>query len=194
MVPSTFTLNREFNAFHLGKFIKTNVLTDFPDKYVILVFYPYDFTIVCPTEINALVDLCNKGVDDDIVVLLVSGDSVYSHKAWTEVPRDKKGIEGCNLIMIGDYEKELAQYFGVCTSIEKCGDKTSGKTETTNNSTLLSNPSRSTVILNKKMEVIHSSFYKAEIGRNTSEMFRIVAADKEFEKSGEMCECNWKSQ
>lgn len=177
--PITFNLNYEFSAFHKGIIKKVNLLKDFPNKYIILIFYPYDFTFVCPTEINTLSDKIDKYPDTEIIV--ASCDSVYSHQHWETVARSERGINGCKLIMLSDYERILGRYLDI---FEKIEDDKGNLVE--------SNHARCTFILDGNFNVIHFSYYKKEMGRNTDELLRIIQMNKEIEKNGQNCFCDWK--
>lgn len=201
--PSKYDLDHSFPAFKKDTHSEVNLLTDFPDKYILLVFYPFDFTTVCPTEINTLNSKKCEFKNTEIV--LVSGDSVYSHEAWTKVQKDNKGIEGCELTMIGDYEKVLSSYFGLCEQVTVKSSRNLSSSGSVQNSFVSdssgkfdqnfnSHPARATVILDEQRNVIHLSYYRAEIGRNTDEMLRIIKANEHFEKNGSMCLCDWKEE
>src|SRR5258707_4705206 len=69
-------------------------LSDYKGKWVVLVFYPLDFTFVCPTELTAFSDRYDEFRAIGAEIVGVSIDSVYSHRAWLQTPRDKGGVEG----------------------------------------------------------------------------------------------------
>ena len=68
-------------------------LSDYRGRWVVLVFYPLDFTFVCPTELTASSDRYEEVEGIGAEVLGISTDSVFSHRAWLQTPRDKNGIE-----------------------------------------------------------------------------------------------------
>ena len=72
-------------------------LADYKGRWVVLLFYPLDFTFVCPTELTAFSDRYEEfqGIGADIIG--VSTDSVFSHRAWIKTPRDKGGVEGSEI-------------------------------------------------------------------------------------------------
>ena len=74
-----------------GQF-KTVSLSDYEGKYVVLFFWPLDFTFVCPTEIIAFSDRAKEFADLGVEILGVSIDSQFTHLAWTQTPRNKGGI------------------------------------------------------------------------------------------------------
>ena len=87
-------------------------LDDYKGQYVILFFYPLDFTFVCPTELHAfqerLADLNRLGA----TVLACSIDSQYSHRAWLDTPREKGGIKGVEYGLIADVGTRIARNYG----------------------------------------------------------------------------------
>lgn len=94
-------------------------LADYAGKWLILFFYPLDFTPVCPTEIrgfNARLDEFKKLHAE---VLAVSTDSVYSHKAWLTTPPEKNGLGPINFPLASDATKQAAREYGVL--IEEMG-------------------------------------------------------------------------
>ena len=69
-------------------------LEDYLGKYVVLFFYPLDFTFVCPTELHAFQEKLNEFEKLNTIVLGCSVDSQFSHKAWLSTPKEKGGIQG----------------------------------------------------------------------------------------------------
>jgi alkyl hydroperoxide reductase subunit AhpC len=80
---------------------------------LIFFFYPLDFTFVCPTEILALSDRLDEFAELDTEVLGASTDSVHSHFAWLNTPRDKNGIAGTDYPLVADFTKEVSRAYGV---------------------------------------------------------------------------------
>src|SRR5260370_36280250 len=96
------------------KSLKENVkLSDYNGKWLVLLFYPLDFTFVCPTELTTFSDRYEdfEGVGADIIG--VSTDSVFSHRAWIQTPRDKGGVEGLKYPLAADATKTVARDYGV---------------------------------------------------------------------------------
>jgi alkyl hydroperoxide reductase subunit AhpC len=81
-------------------------LADYRGKWLVLLFYPLDFTFVCPTELTAFSDRYDEFEGIGAEVIGVSTDSVYSHRAWLQTPRDKSGVEGLNYPLAADITKE----------------------------------------------------------------------------------------
>ena len=88
-------------------------LSDYKGKWLVLLFYPLDFTFVCPTELTTFSDKYEdfEGIGAD--VLGVSTDSVYSHRAWLQTPRDKSGVEGLKYPLASDITKLVSRDYGV---------------------------------------------------------------------------------
>lgn len=88
-------------------------LSDYKGKWLVLLFYPLDFTFVCPTELTTFSDRYDdfEGIGAD--VLGVSTDSVYSHRAWLQTSRDKGGVEGLKYPLASDVTKSVSRDYGV---------------------------------------------------------------------------------
>lgn len=94
-------------------------LSDYAGKWLVMFFYPMDFTFVCPTEIRGF----NAHLDEfkklNAEVLAVSTDSVYCHKAWLTTPPEKNGLGPINFPLASDITKQVAREYGVL--IEEMG-------------------------------------------------------------------------
>jgi len=97
----------------INKQIKKISLSDFDGKYKILFFYPLDFTFVCPTELHAFQALLPEFEKRNVQLLGVSVDSVYSHLAWLNTPKEKGGIAGISYPLLSDINKTIAKEYGV---------------------------------------------------------------------------------
>jgi peroxiredoxin (alkyl hydroperoxide reductase subunit C) len=155
-------------AYHNGEFKKV-ALKDLRGKWVVLFFYPLDFTFVCPTEILAFSDHVNdfKGMDAEVVTC--STDSVHSHRAWANTPRAKNGVEGVKIPMLEDTAHKLARDYGVL--IEDRGIALRGLFIIDPNGIL-------------QYQVVHA----LNIGRSVSETLRVLQALQ----SGGLCPAEWK--
>jgi len=148
-------------------------LSQFKGKnYVMLFFYPLDFTFVCPTELHAfqseLVWFEQRGVQ----VLGCSVDSEHSHFAWLNTPKEKGGIKGVTYPLLADMKKEIAQDYDV---LEESGVTFRGL-----------------FLVDKEGIVRHQLVNDLPLGRNIQEAKRIVEALQFHEKNGEVCPANWK--
>ncbi|XP_044518532.1 thioredoxin-dependent peroxide reductase, mitochondrial isoform X3 [Gracilinanus agilis] len=88
-------------------------LDDFKGKYLVLFFYPLDFTFVCPTEIVAFSDKANEFHDVNCEVVAVSVDSQFSHLAWINTPRKSGGLGHMNIALLSDLTKQISRDYGV---------------------------------------------------------------------------------
>ena len=92
-----------------GQFKEINLSDYKGDKYVILYFYPLDFTFVCPTEIIAFNDKIKEFEKRNAVVLGVSVDSQFTHLAWINTPRKQGGLGGVDYPLVSDLTKKIAR-------------------------------------------------------------------------------------
>src|SRR4051794_35324033 len=100
---ATAVVNEEF---------KTIKLSDYKGKYVVLFFYPLDFTFVCPTEIIEFSDRADDFRKVGCEVLGASIDSKFSHLAWVQTPRNKGGLGNMNIPLIADLSRQLSKDYG----------------------------------------------------------------------------------
>lgn len=155
----------------IGKEFKKIKLSDYKGKWVVLFFYPLDFTFVCPTEIveyDAKLDEFKKvGAE----VLGVSIDSTFSHLAWKNTARKDGGIGDIKYPLISDITKSIARDYGV----------------------LLDDgiALRGTFIIDPKGIIRQATVNDLPVGRNIDEAIRLVKAFQFAEKHGEVCPANW---
>lgn len=147
----------------------TASLKDYRGKWLILFFYPLDFTFVCPTEIIALSDRYDEIKELGAEVLGVSTDSVHSHRAWLNTPRSKNGIEGVKYPLAADMTKEVARSYGVL--IEEEGIALRGL-----------------FIIDPEGVLQYSVVHNKNIGRSVDETLRVLEALQ----SGGLCAADWK--
>merc|ERR1711973_1026279 len=88
-------------------------LEDYKGKYVILFFYPLDFTFVCPTEIIAFSDRADEFRKIGAEVVAASVDSHFTHLAWTKTPRKEGGLGKMNIPLVSDLTKSISRDYGV---------------------------------------------------------------------------------
>lgn len=144
-------------------------LSDYNGKWLVLFFYPLDFTFVCPTEITALSDRFEEFEEIGAEVLGVSTDSVFSHMAWMNQPRDAHGLGGINYPLASDLTKEVARDYGVL--IEEDGIALRGL-----------------FIIDPNGVLQYSVVNSLNIGRSTDETLRILQALQ----TGGLCPSDWK--
>ncbi|MBI5681755.1 MAG: peroxiredoxin [Deltaproteobacteria bacterium] len=148
-------------------------LSDYKGKYVVLFFYPLDFTFVCPTEIIAFSDSLKAFKERNAEVIGVSVDSHFSHFAWREVPREKGGIGAIEYPLVSDLDKSICRDYGVL--LEKPGIALRGL-----------------FVIDKEGIVRHITINDLPLGRNVEEALRIIEGLQFNEKYGEVCPANWK--
>jgi len=157
----------------IGKDFKTIELKDYLGKYVVLFFYPLDFTFVCPTEIIAFNEALEEFQRRNSVVLGVSVDSKFAHLSWKNTARSEGGIGDIRFPLIADLTKQIARDYDVL--IEELGYAARG---------LFVIDADGIV---KQITVNHPDF-----GRNVDEVLRIIDAVQYAEEHGEVCPVNWK--
>ncbi|OQS54878.1 Thioredoxin [Ecytonucleospora hepatopenaei] len=164
-----------FSVYYEGKF-QNLPLKNIKEQYVVFVFYPLDFTFVCPTELIEISKRAEHFKKANAFVLFISSDSVHSHKAWSKMPVENGGVGVLNYPMVSDKCGVLANIFGVY-------DKEQGQVM------------RATVFYDKKSEKLRfMSVNDDMIGRSTDEMLRLLDACDFVDKNGQICPCNFKAK
>ncbi|MCL4109381.1 UNVERIFIED_CONTAM: hypothetical protein GTU68_033206 [Idotea baltica] len=141
-------------------------------KYVVLFFYPKDFTFVCPTELHAFEAKRAEFEKRDTQLIAVSTDSEFSHWAWLNTPKGKGGIEGIQYPLVADLDKTISTNYGVLAG----GDPVAY---------------RGLFLIDKTGKVRHQLVNDMPLGRNVDEALRMVDALQHFEDKGEVCPANW---
>jgi peroxiredoxin (alkyl hydroperoxide reductase subunit C) len=154
-----------------GSFAKLS-LSQFKGKYVLLFFYPLDFTYVCPTEIIAFSERAKEFNDLGVEVIGVSVDSHFSHLAWRNIPRDQGGIGPIQYSLVADLDKQISRNYDVLV-----GDAVA---------------LRGLFLIDKDGVVRHQVVNDLPLGRSVDEALRMVQALQFFEKNGEVCPADWK--
>ena len=157
----------------IGGEFKQIKLSDYQGKkYIILFFYPLDFTFVCPTEIIAFSDRIKDFEKRGAQVLGVSIDSQYTHLAWKNTPRNAGGLGDIQYPLIADLNKSISRSYGVL--LEEAGVALRGL-----------------FLIDKDGIVRHQLVNDLPLGRNVDEAIRLLDALQFFEKHGEVCPANW---
>ena len=162
----------EADAVVNGEFKKVR-LSSYRGKYVVLFFYPLDFTFVCPTELVAFNDEVAEFTKRGAQLLGVSVDSKYSHLAWTQTPLKQGGVGNLAYPLISDLNKTIAKDYGVLLD---------------DNSVAL----RGLFLIDKDGIIRHALVNDLPLGRSVDEVVRLLDALQHFEKHGEVCPANWK--
>ncbi len=152
---------------------KTIKLSDYRGKYVVLFFYPLDFTFVCPTEIvafsNAFAEFSEIGTE----ILGVSVDSEFSHLAWIQTERKEGGVGDLNYPLVSDIKKEICNAYNVL-------DPEAGVAL------------RGLFIIDKEGVIQHSTVNNLSFGRSVDEVLRTLKAIQYVQTNpGEVCPVDW---
>jgi peroxiredoxin (alkyl hydroperoxide reductase subunit C) len=163
----------ELQGYFNGQFIKYK-LSGYRGKWVILLFYPLDFTYVCPTEVLNFSSWAKEFDKLDCQIFGISVDSVYVHKAWVDTKREDGGLGGgLNFPLLSDLGKATAQEYGILAG---------------NDGVAL----RGLFLINPEGIVMHATINNLSVGRSTREALRVLNAFQ-FVSSheGHVCPADW---
>jgi len=155
------------------------------EKYIILFFYPADFTFVCPTEILEFQNYLAEFEKRDAVVLGCSVDSQFSHWKWLNTPKNDGGIEGVKYPLLVDQKLTIATNYGVLAG--QFGYSEDGEYLFKGEPVAY----RATFIIDKQGVVRHETINDLGLGRNVKETLRTLDALIHLEKYGEVCPAGW---
>jgi peroxiredoxin (alkyl hydroperoxide reductase subunit C) len=144
-------------------------LSDYQGKWVVLLFYPLDFTFVCPTELTTFSDRYDDFEGINAEVIGVSTDSVYSHRAWLQTARDKGGVEGLRYPLASDITGSVARDYGVL--IEDKGIALRGL-----------------FVIDPEGILRYKVVHDLNIGRSAEETLRVIQALQ----TGGLCQAEWR--
>jgi peroxiredoxin (alkyl hydroperoxide reductase subunit C) len=146
-------------------------LSEYKGKYVLLFFWPLDFTFVCPTEIIAFSDRASEFEKLGVQILGVSIDSHFTHLAWRNTPRNQGGIGNIAYPLVADMNKQISRDYDVLLDAGIA--------------------LRGLFLIDKDGVVRHQVVNDLPLGRSVDEALRMVRALQHFEKNGEVCPANW---
>ena len=146
-------------------------LSQYKGKYVLLFFYPLDFTFVCPTEIIAFSDAAEKFEAAGVQLMSCSIDSHFTHLAWRNTPRNEGGLGDIQYPMVADLNKKISADYGVLLDAGIA--------------------LRGLFLIDKEGVVRHAVINDLPLGRSVDEALRMVEALQYFEENGEVCPANW---
>jgi peroxiredoxin (alkyl hydroperoxide reductase subunit C) len=144
-------------------------LEDYRGKWLVFFFWPFDFTFVCPTEITAFSDHYEEFLDLDCEIVGASVDSIYTHKAWTQSPREQNGIGPVKFPLVSDFSKETAAAYGVL-------DDATGAAH------------RGLFIVDPEGILRYQVVTDMNVGRSVDETLRVLQALQ----AGGLCPADWK--
>lgn len=148
-------------------------LSDFKGKYILIFFYPLDFTFVCPTELHAFNDRLEEFRLRNVEIIAVSVDSHFSHYAWLNTPKTQGGIAGVMYPIVSDLTKTISSSYDVL--VEGAGIAYRGL-----------------FLIDTDFIVRHQLINDLPLGRSVDEALRMVDALQSFKECGEVCPANWR--
>jgi len=140
-------------------------------KWTLLLFYPLDFTFVCPTEIIAFSDAHSRFREIGVEIYGVSVDSVFSHLAWTETDRKQGGVGDIEYPLLADINKKVAESYGILTEAGVA--------------------LRGLFLIDDEGIVQHATINNLAVGRSVDETLRLVQAFQHTREVGEACPAGW---
>ena len=146
-------------------------LSDLRGKYVLLFFYPLNFTFVCPSEILAFNKAAKQFEDSNCQIVAVSIDSHFSHLAWKNTPVNEGGIGNISYPLVSDLNKSISRDYGVLLDAGIA--------------------LRGLFLIDREGIIRHQVVNDLPLGRNVNEALRILHALQFTEKHGEVCPANW---
>ncbi|TWC31334.1 peroxiredoxin (alkyl hydroperoxide reductase subunit C) [Pseudomonas sp. SJZ079] len=155
-----------------GSIVDDFNLAELRGKYVVLFFWPLDFTFVCPSEIIAHSNRMDKFRELGVEVVGVSIDSQFTHYAWRNTPVEKGGIGEVAFTMVADVKHEITRAYGI---------------EHEDGVAL-----RATFLIDKSGVVQHQVVNNLPLGREVDEVIRLVEALQFTEEHGEVCPAGWR--
>ena len=151
---------------------KEVTLSQYRGKYVVLFFYPLDFTFVCPTEITAFSDRYSDFSSKNTEVLGVAVDSQFSHLAWIQTPRNQGGLGDINYPLVADLKKEISTAYNVLDDAEGVA-------------------LRGLFIIDPDGVIMHATINNLPVGRNVDETLRVLQAFQYVQSTpDEVCPAN----
>jgi len=155
-----------------GEF-KDIALKDYKGKYLVLFFYPLDFTFVCPTEIIAFSDRVEEFRKIGCEVVAASTDSHFSHLAWVNTPRKQGGLGNMKIPLLADKTCDIAKRYGVLKEDEGIAF-------------------RGLFIIDHNQNLRQITINDLPVGRSVDETLRLIQAFKFTDEFGEVCPAGWK--
>ncbi|MDX1565088.1 MAG: peroxiredoxin [Phycisphaeraceae bacterium] len=146
-------------------------LEDFKGKWLVVFFYPLDFTFVCPTEILAFSDRIKEFKEAGAEVVGVSIDSKFTHLAWCNTPRAEGGIADLAYPLLADLNKTMSADYNVLTDVGVA--------------------LRGLFIIDPEGVVQHATINNLSVGRNVDETLRVLRAFQFTAEHGEVCPADW---
>ncbi len=141
-------------------------------KWLVLFFYPLDFTFVCPTEIIAFSDAADRFNKLGAKIAGISVDSHFTHLAWVNTPRKDGGLGELKFPLVSDLDKSIARAYDVLLDAGIA--------------------LRGLFLIDPKGVIRHATVNDLPVGRSVDEVIRVIEAFQFVEEHGEVCPANWK--
>ena len=162
-------------------------LSDYEGKYVVLFFYPLDFTFVCPSELIAFDHRIKEFEARGVQVIGCSVDSHFSHAAWRNTAVNDGGIGPVAYPLVADLTKTIAADYDVLMENEAVLDEDGDMIHLLGGTIAL----RGSFLIDKAGVVQHQVVNNLPLGRNVDEMLRMIDALQFTEEHGEVCPAGW---
>lgn len=154
-------------------------------KYIVLFFYPKDFTFVCPTELHAFQEKLEEFKKLDVEVIAVSTDTEQSHWGWLQMSKDDGGIQGVTYPVVADTNKTISANYDVLMGEYYYDEEDRLQAD----GELVAY--RGLFLIDKDGIVRHQVVNDDPLGRNVDEAMRYVKGWQFFEEKGQVCPANW---
>ncbi len=163
----------ELEGYFKGEFKKFR-LSNYRGKWVILLFYPLDFTFVCPTEVLNFSATADKFIKLNCQIFGISVDSTFVHKAWVETKREDGGLGGSlNYPLLSDLNKVAARDYGILMESEGVA-------------------LRGLFLISPEGVIMHSTINSLSVGRSVNEAMRVLKAFQFVSiNAGLVCPADW---
>lgn len=168
-----------------GTIVEDFTLEQFRGKYVVLFFYPKDFTFVCPTELHAFQERLEDFKARNVEVVAVSTDTEQSHWGWLQMEKKNGGIKGITYPIVADTNKTISYNYDVLAGNWYWDDNEEMQAQ----GDLVAY--RGLFLIDKEGVVRHQLVNDLPLGRNVEEALRVVDALQFNEENGEVCPANW---
>ena len=163
-----------------GKIVTNEKISDFNSNFKnehnqwhLLVFYPLDFTFVCPTELIGFSNNNTKFEKLNTTVIGISCDSEFTHHAWLQTPKKAGGIKDLKIPLFSDLSQEVTKKYGAYLDKDN-------------------HPCRATFLIDPHGKIRHYSMNDPPVGRNFNELLRLIEGYQFTDKNGVVCPLNWK--
>ena len=163
----------ELEGYYNGQFRKYK-LSDYRKKWVILLFYPLDFTFVCPTEVLNFSAAAEPFAKLNCQIFGISVDSIYVHKAWVDTKREDGGLGGSlNYPLLSDLNKVTARDYGILMEDEGVA-------------------LRGLFLISPEGVIMHATINSLSVGRSVTEAMRVMKAFQFVSsQEGQVCPADW---